>query len=335
MKIPTAFRSHCLLGMTIFISFAIDVHRLYGQANNSYLSAGGSHTVVLQPTKVRLRVKAMTQSRSAKGALEYMTEHQKKAKAELAEAGAISESIVFSTPTISEGIPGLANPEAAKRTLRSQRMMQMQMLPPNARGKMKVDEEIELPQLFNCNSVMIADWNVDPSDVSQLTLLPSDIKSKVVENDWIGSSRRVELEADEQAAVDSLSGMIQSYVTYSSPFDSHTPDIAIVFLAVVTQEQMDEATKLATQAARRRLKLGKELLAPNPLGMTWIDNSYYDAQSSRVPSSLLPSTGESVSWAVRNKMEVAAISPDELKKEVAVTLTAHSSTEITDNEAPK
>jgi len=200
------------------------------------------------------------ESRQLETSLTDLKNHIKNVRKEVSEADAIESSVRFYSSTIKMGTPGIDNPDEARKSLRSQQMMQARMMRAAGGGRNMLQPEAtesELPMIYTSTTHLVVDWSlpigpsVEPSD--ELTLLPARLIEKAKEQDWTGKNLRVELNDEEQAAVDELaSPSITSSIVYGGL--QSNPEIQFIYLAEITPIEKVEGLKVAFQSATDQLE---------------------------------------------------------------------------------
>ena len=223
------------------------------------ISVTASQDVVVVPTKLRLIMLVRVESRDSKRALQTFHEHQERVTSELNSLGAIPSSIEFSKPMINFGIPGVDDPDSARKQARQQAAQMRNLNPQRARlPALDTDEEAELPSIYTASSKLTAEWALDENSDDANLLLPSTIRSAIQQNDFKGKNLKVVLNPEEQQLILPLMG------SYSYASSSRVPEIQLVYVARLSEAQEEDAIKQAfkkgqTQAAMLARAMGKRL----------------------------------------------------------------------------
>jgi len=228
--------------------------------NESAIQVFKNHSVSHRPTKIRLMIRMQAESRQLETCLTDLKDHIKNVRKEVSEIDAIESSVRVYSPTIKMGTPGIDNPDEARKSLRSQQMMQARMMRAAGGGRNMLQPEIserELPIIYTSTTHLVVDWSlpnsssVEPSD--ELTLLPARLIEKAKEQDWTGKNLRVELNDEEQAAIDELASPgITSSIVYGGL--QSNPEIQFIYLAEITQKDKVEGLKVAFQSSKDQLE---------------------------------------------------------------------------------
>jgi uncharacterized protein YggE len=223
------------------------------------ISVTTAQDVVLVPSKLRLTMLVRVESRDSKRALETFREHQDRVTSELNSLGAIPSSVEFSKPMINVGIPGVDDPDSARKQARQQAAQMRNLNPQRARlPAVDSDEEAELPSIYTASSKLTAEWALDENSDDANLLLPSTIRSAIQQNDFKGKNHKVVLNPEEQQLILPLMG------SYSYASSSRVPEIQLVYVARLSEAQEEDAIKQAfkkgqAQAAMLARAMGKRL----------------------------------------------------------------------------
>jgi len=234
-------------------------------AQDPQMSRGGTvsvttaQDVVVVPSKLRLTMLVKVESRDSKRALQTFHEHRERVTNELNSLGAIPSSVEFSKPMISLGIPGVDDPEFARKQARQQAAQMRNLNPQRALlPALDTDEEAELPSIYTALSKLTAEWALDENSDDANLLLPSTIRTAIQQNDFKGKNLKVVLNPEEQQLILPLMGSF----SYSSSI--RVPEIQLVYVARLSEAQEEDAMKQAfkkgqTQAGMLARAMGKRL----------------------------------------------------------------------------
>lgn len=232
-----------------------------------------SHDTLLVAEKIRVLLMIKVESRDSKKALNALAEHQEKVKKEFINLGAIESAIDFTIPTISMGVPGIDDPEAARKRAKQQ-SAQLRNL--NVRGRLQneeVNEDAELPIVFSAASRATAEWSLSLDDKNSNVLLPSKIRASIDAHDLRGKNIRVVLSEDEQKV---LNPLISSSSIYSS--ERTIPEVILVYVARPSEslelEIAREAFKKASNQANSLAGiLGRKITGVRTMSMSQNSNT--------------------------------------------------------------
>ncbi|MEQ1826124.1 MAG: hypothetical protein ABL921_09260 [Pirellula sp.] len=240
-----------LVSLPIFLSWlSILANPIWGQdaspMRGTSIAIAGVHEVVLVPDKLRLMLLIKIESRDGKRALQSLTEHQQRVTKELEAMGAVAGSIEMTKPIISVGVPGVDDPEAARKRAKQQAA---QLRNINIRGRAQadeVDDESELPLVYTASTRLVAEWRLSKEDEESNLLLPIKIRAAIDQNDFKGRKHRVVLNEDEQKLIAPLLGVN----IYTS--ERTIPEVLLFFVGKITETQEEEATKEAFKKAQQQ-----------------------------------------------------------------------------------
>ncbi len=206
------------------------------------ISVTGSQDVVLIPIKLRLTLLVRVESRDSKRALQTFQEHRERVTNELSGLGAIPSSIEFSKPMISVGIPGVDDPEFARKQIRQQSAQMRNLNPQRARlPASDSDEEPELPTIYTASSKLTAEWALSENSEDDNLLLPSTIRSAIQQNDFKGKNLKVVLNPEEQQLILPLMGSMSYSIA------NRVPEVQLVYVGRLSEAQEENAMKEAIQ----------------------------------------------------------------------------------------
>jgi hypothetical protein len=239
------------------------------------ISLSASQEVPLVPEKLRLLMSFKVESRDGKRALQALYDHQKSVTKTLEDLGAVPASIEFTKPVINMGVPGVDDPEAARKRLRQQSATLRNINIPG-RGRTpaneETDTETELPIVFTAASKVIAEWALTKEAEEANLLLPSTIKTSIEQNDLRGRNLKVVLNEDEQKLIAPLTAIN----SYSS--ERVAPDVLMLYVGIVSESQEEMAIKEAYNKATKHAGslakvMGKKISAVRSISMSPINPS--------------------------------------------------------------
>jgi uncharacterized protein YggE len=213
----------------------------------TYISLVSTQDTAVTPEKLRLLILAKAESRDSKRAYQSMLDHQKRVSEELVKEGAIASSIEFTKPIITSGVPGVDDPEAAKKRVKQQAA---QMRNINLRGRQpaeEIEDDVELPLVYTASSRIFAEWSLPTGDDESTSLLPSKIRGLIDQYDWKGKALRVALNEEEQKLIAPLTAGISLYSTERAP-----PEVLLFFVGRSTEAQDEEAAREAIKKAQNQ-----------------------------------------------------------------------------------
>ena len=126
------------------------------------LSVSATSEAKVMPSKVRLSLPVRVETRESETLLKTLKGHQDDVKKHLMAFGIAAESIEFSVPVISGSVPGVENPEAARKAVRLQ-AIQSRNLNPQMRAEFPIPpvdaiDDSDLPIVYSAESNLTVDW---------------------------------------------------------------------------------------------------------------------------------------------------------------------------------
>lgn len=285
------------------------------------IMASGSAEVALVPNRLRLQVLVKAEDRDAESVLKILRKHQARVETELKSLGADVASIVFSQPVITTGIPGVDNPEIARKTLKQQ-AAQMRNLNPQMRGQFPgqalEDDEVDLPFVFTATCTLTAEWTL-PNGLSDeaLVLVPT-LRAKVDEKDFRGKKLNAELDPSEIELIQPLLGAN----VYYSAAQAITSDVQLQFVATLSEAQeqaaLDSAfAKAQAQAERLAKASGRKLTKLQSMSSTVQSIA---ANLNNYPYVVTSTNHTTMTPAKRVPREVSAEDPNQLARTITVNV---------------
>lgn len=290
------------------------------QATSEGIIGNGSVDVTVAPSRLRLQVLVKAEDRDAEGALKLLRKHQARVEPELKALGADPASIVFSYPSITVGIPGVDNPDAARKTIKQQ-AAQMRNMNPQMRGQFPVqaveDDDQELPSVFTAACTLTAEWPLPKGLDDNAIMLPSTLKSKIDEKDFRGKKLCAELDPTELELIQPLLGANVYYAAQNA-----SPDVQLSYVAVLSEQEEQEALKSAfakakSQAERLAGATGRKLVRLESVSST----VQAVATNTNYPYVMATTSASSMAPPKRIPREVSAEDPNQLARTVTITVT--------------
>ena len=303
---------------------------VFGQELNlgktASVSVGYTHEVVLAPERIRLQMLVRAESREAENANSLLRKHQERVTKDLNALGATSSSIEFTAVTVSVGTPGLDDPDIARRMARQQaaQLVQMRNNIPQLRGQIPApaaeDQSSELPQVFTALSALSAEWQLMSGLDEAAILFPSKLKTTIEEKDFKGKKLKETLDPEEQALIQSLSGI----GVFSNP--ARQPELQMLYVANLSDSQEEEALGVAFKKAQAQANMLAKA-SGRKLGAMRSISSNSAAHALSLPSAYsISAYGQSsfnpmASFARKNVREVVNEDPSNLKQLVSINVT--------------
>ena len=256
------------------------------------ITTTGSAEIPLQATHARLILKIQATAADMKAAVQKLRDRRTKAVDVLTQMKALESSVkVVRTSTGEEG--GGASI--------SRQMMRMQAMN---------GEPMEMPKLVGVNCTVTADWKLPEGDAELMLLFADRLQEKVKELKLTGEDDLENLPPEQAEMMAEMASQMMMYGEESAA------DLRIVFYAMPSEEQMQDARSKAMEEAKQKaakiasaagLELGK---------VVSLGEQDYDAFETRIYNSY----GDSYQPA-SEAGEVISKSPDGLTKQVNVYMT--------------
>lgn len=267
------------------------------RAQDTGLSTSASETITLKPQKIRLNMWVKAQGSDMKSALKSLNDHKQRVQKDLLAMKADEASIAFSATRLAEGA-GSQDPNMA----RYQQMMMMQMRASGGGAELP-----KTPEVFTATAALKAEWTLPVQEGDALAVLPASLKQQIVARDIEGEKNKPELDEAQQEQMEEMQAqMEEQYGGYYGSDDSEQGP-SIMFVAEVTDAQVQAATKAAYEAAVKKaeslvaatgLKLGSLRAVSSHLSEHeyFTQARYYQSQygSSGFPSGLTGSSENTV-----------------------------------------
>jgi uncharacterized protein YggE len=282
-------------------------------AQEAGLSTAATETITIKPQRIRLSMWVKSQGSDMKSALKVLNDHKVRVRKDLLAMKADEASISFSATRLAEGSTA-QDPNMA----RYQQMMIMQM---RANGG---DAEVpKMPVIFTATAALKAEWTLPVQEGDALAILPASLKQQITARDLAGENNKPELDEEQQERMEELQAQMDDQYGgyYGSDESSQGP--LIQFVADVSDEQIQVATKAAYAAAVKKaeslvaavgLKLGGlRTVSNHSSDSAYLDQTrYYAAQYG---GSELPNSHEGMS-----ENTITAENVDELVMAVTVSV---------------
>ncbi|MEZ6138113.1 MAG: SIMPL domain-containing protein [Pirellulaceae bacterium] len=252
------------------------------------ISASSTEQISVKPTKMRLSMWVKAQGTDAKAAIKALNDHKSRVQKDLTAMKADATSISFSATRLTEGA-GDQDPNA-------RRMQQMMMM--RAQGG-NAAELPKAPTVFTATAAVKAEWTLPVQEGDALALLPATLKQQITSRDLAGDNNKPELDAAQQEQLEEMQAMMDEQFGYYSSGDNDARGPSITFVASVTDEQIQAATKAAYEAAVKQaqalvsatgLKLGSLRSVSSHRDAVYSPRSMYYGPSysdSQFPNSLI------------------------------------------------
>jgi uncharacterized protein YggE len=307
---------------TVWLAIAQTLFAQQVMPLTSGLSVTVSHEAKLAPKKVRLLLPVRVESRESETVLKTLKGHQEAVKKQLVAFGVPAESIEFSEPNITASVPGVENPEAARKAVRQQ-AIQTRNMNPQMRAQFPIPavdaiDDFDLPIVYAAECNLTVDWKLDNGLDEKALLLPSRVKMLMDEKGFSGKQFREVLSAEEEKLIEPLMGNNSYYVqntlmNYQRLFfvGEMSEDIEKAAIAAAAKKGRAEATLMAESAG---LKLGKLRSIQKSTPMDALIQQQAIAVQYMQYGANVPPTKE------KNDREVANVAPNALRRIVSVNM---------------
>lgn len=287
----------------------------------SGLSVTASYEAKLIPGKVRLSLPVRVETRESETLLKTLKSHQEAVIKQLIASGVAAEAIQFSEPVVTASVPGVENPELARKAARQQ-AISTRNVNPQMRAQFPIPavdaiDDLDLPIVFSAETNLTVDWKLEKGLDEKALLLPSKIKMLMDEKGFSGKQFREVLTADEQKLIEPLMGNQNYYVQPNMLRDQRlfyvaemTEAIEKAALASATKKGTENARLLAESAG---LRLGKLRSIQRTITM--------DAVTQQATAWIYAQSGSASQAAKeKNDREVTSVDPSGLRRTILVNL---------------